>query len=628
MSQLRLWLFEIWRQRRRFGIRAFNAFYRGLKGIIPSFKHLLKDNLPEATVNFLANNLMPEKRRSPRNRRYIRTGLSRVGLLREMERRNVRYVLLRWFEGLPDWPEGEDMDFLVHSEDIEKIQDLFTLAGNDMPVDLFSHDGSKGLSYSGLPYYPLPFSERLLKGAVLTELRARVPNFEMYFASLAYHAVYHKFYKSGLPLESGGDACNDNPENPYPELLSEMARTLGLELDCSLVSLHAFLHENQLAPTFDLMRKLEGINPHLSPLMNDTGGVLSLVQGEVIAFVVRQWTLDNGLYEDLRKELQVNLKLEILTEIYLDGDQKQRANRGIRGGDWGKGPHKIAGGGPAVLLLCFDYHPVEASSELKLIHPHIRNANISRFKGHLRKYVEERVLITKHANPIHSSDDEYEAWQYAEIIAPDETASLKERVSRIRKAYETVLPVIDLLPSHRRRAKLEVVDFDGIKAVKKTFRLSELDYFQRELEILSLFSKKSPLIPGVLARGDNYFIIPYFENALEGLSLSEQDRILKGRGAEIVSVLKLFYDEGYALMDFNRNNVLITPQGNLVIIDFEYAHQYIDKPENFCFSYDIVGVPKKNDGSYVDGLIEPCLTYKDSWEPILGPLDKYLRQLT
>ena len=79
--------------------------------------------------------------------------------------------------------------------------------------------------------------------------------------------------------------------------------------------LHAFLHENQLAPTFDLMRKLEGINPHLSLLMNDTGGVLSLVQGEVIAFVVRQWTLDNGLYEDLRKELQVNLKLEIFLEL-------------------------------------------------------------------------------------------------------------------------------------------------------------------------------------------------------------------------------------------------------------------------------------------------------------------------
>ena len=114
MRKWKLLFSEIWRQRRRFGIRAFNAFYRGMKGMIPCFKQLLKDNLHEATVNFLANTVMPEKRRSPRNRRYIRPGLSRLDLLREMERRAVRYVLLRWFEGLPDWPEGEDMDFLVH----------------------------------------------------------------------------------------------------------------------------------------------------------------------------------------------------------------------------------------------------------------------------------------------------------------------------------------------------------------------------------------------------------------------------------------------------------------------------------------------------------------------------------
>lgn len=615
---------HVWTERRRFCIRAFNSTYGAISGMPLIIKQLLKDHLPDRVVDFLANKVLPENRRSPRNRRYIRNG-SRTQLLKEMKQRQIRYTLLRWFEDLPDWPEGEDMDFLIHGEDIHKVQDLFQLKQNSMPVDIYSHDGSGGLSYNGFAYYSPKLANRLIEEADYCEQYARIPAKELYFASLAYHAVYHKFHRSGLPLKSGLQPQFDEPENPYPALLARMSNELGLGLDCSLLDLHCYLEEKKLAPSFDLFRKLSNIKPELSFFLKDDAHELCPVEkGEVVAFVVRDWAIENGFLDKLRREIESNLKLEILYEMPLHDEQKKNVRQEIRGGDWGKGPHPVGGGGPAVFWLCFDYHPVPATEKLTKVHPYIRNGNITHFKEYLRNYVEQRTLITKHANPLHSADDEIEAWHYLEVVAPNKVRDLKQAVFDIRKSYDTEFPVIELLPSYRSRAKLELIEYEGQKAVKKTFRLSALDYFTKELSILEKFSEKCPYIPNVLLKGENYFIIPYYENILMNISEQEKNNILRNRGAEIVDILKFFYTEGYSLMDFNANNVLITPENDLIVIDFEYVHKYREKPSSFLNAFDIAGVPQKDDGTFLDGVSEQCLTYKDAWASILGPLSRYI----
>src|SRR5262245_36885008 len=44
-----------------------------------------------------------------------------------LNQRGVRYTILRWFEDLPHLAKGDDIDMLVHDDDLPKIKDLFVV---------------------------------------------------------------------------------------------------------------------------------------------------------------------------------------------------------------------------------------------------------------------------------------------------------------------------------------------------------------------------------------------------------------------------------------------------------------------------------------------------------------------
>jgi hypothetical protein len=88
--------------------------------------------------------------------------------------------------------------------------------------------------------------------------------------------------------------------------------------------------------------------------------------------------------------------------------------------------------------------------------------------------------------------------------------------------------------------------------------------------------------------------------------------------------MRFFYDRGYALMDFHPKNLILDPDGRLILVDFEYVHRYRKKPKSFLQSFDVAGVPSMENGVLADGVREPSMTYSIAWRPLLGPISRYV----
>ena len=579
----------------------------------------LKRYLPLAVRDMLFRYVLPRSTTLVGNRRYIRAPLDRKSFTDELERRGVRYAVLRWFERFPEWPAGEDMDILIDPSDVAKTSDLFQLRPNGIPVDLFTTDGSKNLSYAGVSYLPQAFAARLLMRVNVGRAGCRVPCAEDHFFSLAYHAVYHKCEISGLPSRSGYFAQVPG-EHDYQQILRSLAEKIGVKTALTIEDLHELMQARGIAPGFDTLRKLAARMPNLMCLL--PAEACDRRGGELVAIVLRDWAIERGFPAPFKGEIEARLKFEILAEIPIDSAARTRALTEMRGADWGAGPNPRSGGGPAVLFLCFDYHPEPPAPWTRSMHPFVKNENVIRAKNHLRKYAHARTLFREHANPVHTADDEVEALHYAEIVSPELAARARRQIEEIRDRYATRYPVRALLSSFRRRAKVELIELRGRLAVKKTFRPAARDYFVREIEFIQSLQGQCSWLPEIIEVGECYFVMPYYTNVLATMSKRESRRLLRRRAKEIVDIMRIVYDCGYALMDFNPSNVIVEPGGRLILVDFEYVHRYRDRPASFLQSFDIAGVPALENGELADGATEQSMPYSIAWRPLLGPISR------
>ena len=111
-------------------------------------------------------------------------------------------MVLRWFDELPQIKPGGDVDLLIHDHDIEAISDLFVSEVRGVACDLFSVSGLPGSSFRGIPYLPPSKAIGVLERAVVYRDLMLVPRPKDYFLSLAYHAIYQKGLRSGLPTSA------------------------------------------------------------------------------------------------------------------------------------------------------------------------------------------------------------------------------------------------------------------------------------------------------------------------------------------------------------------------------------------------------------------------------------------
>ncbi len=363
-------------------------------------------------------------------RRYIDPKMGRDKFFETLNKRKVQYVVLRWFEDLPDWPPDEDMDLMIDDDDFSKISDLFVRYPRKIPCDVYSVTAIS--AWNSLPYYPPHIAKLILSERVLWKSLYYIPCEEHYFLSLAYHVVFHKAEQSGLALSK--DTVNPVvvSEHQYAETLTKLAGQLGIKFQPNLHYMYLLLKDKGWIPPLGTFRKLAERSQWLRTLLVDKAPDDS--DGELIVFTVREWAIRNNWMDFIMDWFEKKRDtLEVIKVKELDEHQQELASKKIRGGTWGRGPYPLSGGRPSIFIVVYDPNPAPVPEDKKKKFPFIKNANFF-LKNEIRNEVNKHLLRTRWVNCIHSSDDEIEAWEDLQSIScPELIQDVREEIQKRRE---------------------------------------------------------------------------------------------------------------------------------------------------------------------------------------------------
>jgi len=553
----------------------------------------------------------PTEPASRYSRYYISPEIGVMEFLNELNKKNVEYVVLRWFERLPHLGSDEDLDILVADCDFERVRQMLSKKPGLFPADVYTCSGIPGSAYHGIPYYSPGLSREILDQRVWYRDSFYVPNRECYFLSLAYHALYHKGQLSGSSRSEDHMSKASANVHDYEAQLSSLARELGIDVEITLEALHRYLVKNGWGPPTDTLNRLSVHNPWIARMTERMDN--DLTDGELIVYILRRYATDHNLQNKV-VDLLTWFGLAIILTKPLTAEEQYRAERWVRGGIWDKWNAEVDPGGPSYLIVAFDYNPLPLKQKSRR-HPMVRNKHFFH-KYEIRNYFNPDIPEDQQVNVIHSSDNEAGAWNYLEIIMPQSVAQLRANIQARREAYRTKEKVLQRLSgSHGAHSKVELIDFRGSKAVKKTYAPSHQRFLEREKFVMQNFNQECPAIPPLLEAGDNYIVYPYYEDRFK---FGEQHpKVIPLRIARAgLDILRFFYEKGYAVIDFHPRNIIVDKKEGIKAIDFEYLYKYKTVPPSFNQSYDLAGVPEDFDGDRVPGA-RPDVTYEKFWKPYI-----------
>ncbi|MBA4155853.1 MAG: hypothetical protein H0X65_00045 [Gemmatimonadetes bacterium] len=570
------------------------------------------------TRSYLIGRIREEKQ-GTRARRYLSRVIGTEEFFDRLNRNDIRYAILRWFDSLPAVGEGEDIDLLVADEQIDRVLGILDAEPGTIPLDVYSASGLPGTDSRSMAYYPPALANQILDWAVLHKGRFRAPSPEHHFLSLAYHAVYHKGERSGLPRNRSDRTPAGGGEHDYAAVLGGLARELGIAAEITLEGLDRCLAERGWRPPLDTLDRLakrsQWLKSHLRAARDEAALHLEQFPGlrhdGFTVFFLRDKVVHYGLVQLVLDAL--GERFFILHTEVLDGTAKERVRQTVRGGNWNRGPWPASGGDPAIMVVALDLMPTAASAALRELHPTLTNARLQE-KGWLRDRLNTRVPAQEHCNMIHSSDSGPEAAYYLATAAPELLTQINDRVDAAVRGFATSFPVIRDLTGGGDHTKLELIDFHGQFAVKKTFRPGAEPFFEREHRAMSTFSSLRSEVPPVLEVGENFYIRPYYEHArrmhrgLLGLL-----PLAKVRQAMVA--LRSLYEDGVSLVDFRPDDLLVDAEGGVKIIRYEYFHVYRTRPPRFEASYDLAGCPTDFEGARPTGGVQG---YDALWRDAVG----------
>lgn len=548
------------------------------------------------------------------SRRYINPEVGVENFFYELNKRGVNYVVLRWFENLPKIDEGEDIDMFIDDYDISLISDLFVSYPRIYKVDLYSQTK---LTWNNLPYYTSEIGNRLLSEKVFYNDLFWAPNKEIYIISLAYHAVYHK--KNILYNESTLGVIVDHSYTEKLLFLSKNTTFLHNTENVTNEIIHTELGD--LAPNVSLLRKYNLITRSVNSLIkSDTDNIFC--KGDLIVFTIRDVAVKRGKLKDILKYISnYENSFEILSIISLDGIQKENATLNTRGGIWKPGMYKKNAGNPSVLISVFDFLPdVIRSSDKSKGYPYIENRHIF-VKNKIRDLINKSYRKDDQINGIHSTDDTIEALDDLKIIfqGSDEYQEIISKYNYRIKHYNHNEKIIDIVKSNTSRSKMYIVERGNSLYLKKIYKTEYLLYMKREINAYRIFMD-SEFVPDLVEEGETHFITKWHENILPNMNQKNRNASLRSHKSDIFSILELFYKCKVAHLDFHPGNIMLSDEGKVRVVDFEFLHVYDNYPKNLLESYDIVGVPRSFKGDLPRGTKIPGITYNNTWRSIIGEL--------
>jgi hypothetical protein len=350
----------------------------------------------------------------------IRLKVSDVpGMLEDMDKKGIRYVVLRWPEEVPVTAEqerlfSEDVDLLtdVDKRTLPVMADIVASRPGNVTCDLYSIGGRAGTSYLGMPYYPPVLAENVLENRHRHPKGFYVPQPLLVFRSLAFHVVYHKGLLSGIPTgcEIQTESC---PKRNYKQRLEELGKSLNVEIEppYSLLKLHDYLKQCKWNMPYDLLERYPRKGPWHEYLLHRELNLLrpwaQRLPG-LLVFFIRQDATSPEKLDFITSQLSG--KFHILRTEILSDEQIERVVRFVRGGNWIQGPN-LELVRPVIAMITYDHNPVpvdESDHLKKTSYPLVRNGNVF-IKQHIREMLNSKFFTDGEIFGIHGSDNEFEA---------------------------------------------------------------------------------------------------------------------------------------------------------------------------------------------------------------------------
>jgi hypothetical protein len=330
-------------------------------------------------------------------------------------------------------------------------------------------------------------------------------------------------------------------------------------------------------------------------------------------FFIRERAALAGLGTMLVDSLQ-DSGFEPLLMAKLDPAQRELAATALRGGNWGSGPFVVSGGPPAMIVVTIDLLPLAPGSRDRAAHPALDNAKIVMAKTAARNLVNAALPKGERYKALHSTDNAAQAWRIVRQLLGSQEQALRDAVEQMQRDFATD-GALDDLTRHGRRAKVELIEFDGQRAIRKTFKSTALRFMEREIEVMEALGPVRPEIPRLLARSDNAIIIEHVGSGepLPRPSAGRPRPLPLANVRQIAEFVKASVAHGFDPLDLRAPGNMIFTRSGLKIIDFELWRRLDPaRPADRCFG--LCGVPPGDTGR-PRGIAFISHPYREAWFP-------------
>lgn len=346
------------------------------------------------------------------------------GFLDHLKKEKIRYVILRFYEKLPDlYRDGGDLDVLVVDEDDAKVREFLQAHPGTIGIDVWTPSRT---SYNSITYYPPPLARRIIASAVDGPAGSLIPSLKESFLSLAYHALYHKGFFSGVPSRLHKENVNKNPENDYAEVLARMAKDLGIDIDITMESLDEYLAKEGWQPKLDTLAKIAPRNAWVWERFFSSEPTKEIGLG---VFIIKQKAIRDGIADAMIRTIGEHDGFTIIRSKKFTEDEVGRVTEHLRGGVWNDISGSVHDFLPAIAVVVFDEN-LARSSKINMMHDN-PDKRIKNLKNVLRSIHDSGSISL-----VHATDNTEEAWEYIKWCFLNEAEDIKNEVEGMYKNIE------------------------------------------------------------------------------------------------------------------------------------------------------------------------------------------------